>query len=160
PQATEESAAQSLPSIAGYEVLAVLGSGGMGVVYRARHVRLERPVALKMILPGSYAGEQDLARLRAEAQVVARLQHPNIVQFYEVGEHQGRPFLALELCEGGSLADRLARSPQPPADAARTVEKLAGAMHAAHEKGIVHRDLKPANVLLTADGQLKITDFG
>jgi WD40 repeat protein/predicted Ser/Thr protein kinase len=149
-----------LPTIPGYEVLRVLGQGGMGVVYQARQVALNRPVALKMILSGAYAGEQERARFRTEAEAVARLRHGNIVQIYEVGEQDGRPFLSLEFVEGGSLADQLKGTPQPAYEAARLLETLARAVHAAHLCGVVHRDLKPANVLLAEDGTPKITDFG
>jgi serine/threonine protein kinase len=132
----------------------------MGVVYKARHLALNRLVALKMILAGGHAGEDDLVRFATEAEAIARLQHPNIVQVYEIGEQGGRPFFSLELCSGGALDKKLNGAPLPPAEAAQLVEVLARAMHAAHEKGIVHRDLKPANVLLAADGAPKITDFG
>jgi serine/threonine-protein kinase len=151
-------------SVPGYEILGELGRGGMGVVYQARQKRLNRRVALKMLLAGSHAGDDALARFAVEAEAVARLQHANIVQIHEVGEHHGLPFFSLEFVEGGSLAQKLAGDPPPgpPAGdaAARLVRTLARAMHAAHQKGIVHRDLKPANVLLTADGTPKITDFG
>jgi serine/threonine-protein kinase len=132
----------------------------MGVVYRARHVKLGRLVALKMILAGGHAGTRARARFRTEAEVVARLQHPNVVQIYDVGEHEGLPYLALEFCPGGSLASRLAGSPLPPREAAALAETLARAVHAAHQAGVIHRDLKPANVLLAADGTPKISDFG
>jgi tetratricopeptide (TPR) repeat protein len=148
------------PIIAGYEILGELGHGGMGMVYQARHVRLKRLVALKVILPGTKARLATPERFRIEAEAVARLQHPNIVQIYEVGEQGGRPFLCLEYVPGGSLAQKLAGTPQPPDDAARMVQTLARAVHAAHGRGIVHRDLKPANVLLMTDGTPKITDFG
>jgi tRNA A-37 threonylcarbamoyl transferase component Bud32/uncharacterized protein (DUF433 family) len=147
-------------AVPGYEVLSELGRGGMGVVYKARHVRLNRVVALKMILAGEHAGEEARSRFQTEAEAVARLQHPGIVQVFEVGEHDGHSFLALEFVEGGSLASRLSEEPWPPKEAAALVEKLARAVQAAHDKGIVHRDLKPENVLLTADGEPKVTDFG
>ncbi len=146
--------------VPGYEILSEMGRGGMGVVYRARQTRLGRIVALKMILAGGHADEHELTRFRNEAESVARLQHPNIVQIHEVGEHEGLPFLSLEFCGGQSLENKLAGTPLPPPDAAALVETLARAMHAAHLKGVVHRDLKPANVLLTEDGRPKITDFG
>jgi serine/threonine protein kinase len=149
-----------LPTVAGYEILGELGRGGMGVVYKARQQGLKRLVALKMILSGVHAGTQELARFRHEAEAVARLQHPNIVQIYEVGEQEGRPYFSLELIDGGSLDRKLAGRPVPPREAAQLVRTLAEAMHAAHQQGVIHRDLKPANILLTADGQPKITDFG
>jgi WD40 repeat protein/tetratricopeptide (TPR) repeat protein/tRNA A-37 threonylcarbamoyl transferase component Bud32 len=146
--------------VPGYEILEVLGRGGMGVVYKARQARVNRTVALKMILSGAHAGETDLARFRNEAEAIARLQHPHIVQIHEVGEHDSLPFFSLEFCPGGSLEKKLTGAPLPPRDAAILVERLARAMHAAHAKGVVHRDLKPANVLLAEDGTPKITDFG
>jgi WD40 repeat protein len=147
-------------AIAGYEVLGELGRGGMGVVYHARQIALNRLVALKMILAGSHAGADDLARFRNEAEAVARLQHPHIVQIHEIGEQLGLPYFSLEYCSGGSLAARLDGTPLPAAQAAQLVETLARAIHAAHQKGIVHRDLKPANILFSAEGAPKITDFG
>jgi WD40 repeat protein len=149
-----------LPSVPGYEIESVLGRGGMGVVYKARHLTLKRTVALKMILAGGHAGVAEQQRFRTEAEAVARLQHPNIVQVFEVGEQQGLPYCALEFVEGGSLAQRLHGQPLPVKEAARIVATLAEAMHLAHSRNIVHRDLKPANVLLTADGVPKVTDFG
>jgi eukaryotic-like serine/threonine-protein kinase len=143
-----------------YELLEEVGRGAMGVVYRARQAGLERPVALKLVLAGGHATPEDLARFRAEAQAVARLQHPYIVQIHEVGEHEGLPFLALEFCPGGNLARKLDGTPLPPAEGARLIEQLARAVHAVHEQNVVHRDLKPANVLLGPDRTPKVTDFG
>ena len=122
--------------------------------------RLDRFVALKMIRAGAGARAQDLARFEAEAQAVAAIEHPNIIQIFEIGEHGGMPFCSLEYLSGGSLARQIGAKPQPPAEAARVVLTLARAMVVAHERGIIHRDLKPANVLLSKDGTLKITDFG
>jgi tetratricopeptide (TPR) repeat protein len=149
----------ALPYIPGYEVEAVLGRGGMGVVFRARHLRLNRPVAIKTVLDGGYAGPRERARFQREAEAVAALRHPNVVQVYDVGEEQGRPYLAMELIEGGSLAQRLSGTPKSAHAAAALVAMMADAMQAAHDAGIVHRDLKPANVLL-ADCTPKISDFG
>jgi len=134
--------------VPGYEILGELGRGGMGVVYKARDVRLKRLVALKMILAGVHAGRDQLARFRAEAEAVARLHHPGIVQIYEVGEQNGLPYFSLEYCDGGSLSDRLDGTPMPAKNAALVVEQLAQAIHHAHLAGVVHRDLKPGNVLL------------
>jgi hypothetical protein len=136
------------PRVPGYEILEEVARGGMGVVYRARQVRANRVVALKMILAGGHAGPAERDRFRREAEAIARLQHPHVVQIYEVGEHDGLPFFSLEFCAGGSLADHLDGTPLPPRPAARLVETLARAMHACHERRIIHRDLKPANVLL------------
>jgi serine/threonine-protein kinase len=148
------------PEVAGYVILGELGRGGMGVVYQARQIKLNRIVALKMVLAGAHAGTEQLARFYAEAQAVAQLQHANIVQIYEVSEQAGLPFFSLEFVDGGSLAREAGGQPQPVENAARTVQLLAEAMHYAHQHGVVHRDLKPANVLLTSDGAPKITDFG
>jgi serine/threonine protein kinase len=137
--------------IEGYDVLEVIGHGGMGVVYRARQKGLNRTVALKRILSGAGASPSERARFRIEAEAVARLQHPNIVQVYEVGEHEGSPFMALEFVAGGSLAPLLDGTPLPPPRAAELVLALAGGVQHAHERGIIHRDLKPANVLLQED---------
>jgi serine/threonine protein kinase/Tfp pilus assembly protein PilF len=157
---TPRDAAPNWPAVPGYEILEELGRGGMGVVYKACQLRLNRLVALKMMLAGTYAGPQDLARFHNEARAVAHLQHPNIVQIHEVGEQDGRPFFSMEFVDGGSLAHQLNGVPQPPPQAAQLVETLARAVQAAHQRGIIHRDLKPANVLLMADGLPKIADFG
>jgi tetratricopeptide (TPR) repeat protein len=146
--------------VPGYKVLRELGLGGMGVVYLARQVRLDRLVALKVVLGGGHAGTEERRRFQAEAEAVARLKHPHVVHVYEVGEHAGLPFFSMEYCEGGSLDAHLDGTPWQPVRAAALVQTLARAMHAAHQTGIVHRDLKPPNVLLTADGTPKITDFG
>jgi serine/threonine-protein kinase len=148
------------PAIPGYQILGELGHGGMGVVYQARQTSLDRVVALKMLRSGDLASSHDLARFWGEAEAVARLKHANIVHIYEVGEREGRPFLSLEYVEGGNLAQKVKRVPQPPREAAELVEVLARAIDAAHQRGIIHRDLKPANVLLTPEGVPKITDFG
>jgi serine/threonine protein kinase len=142
-------AASEWPAVPGYEILGELGRGGMGVVYRARQLALQRTVALKMFRTATHAGAKDLARFRAEAEVLARLQHPNIVQIYDVGEVAGRPYFALEFVPGGSLAVYLNGKPQPVRAAAQLVETLARAVQAAHASGVVHRDLKPANILLS-----------
>jgi serine/threonine-protein kinase len=132
----------------------------MGVVYRARDTKLKRLIALKMILAGDYAGPELLARFRKEAEVLARLQHPGIVQIYEVGEQDSRPYIAMELVEGGTLAERLAGAPLAPAQAAQLVRELALAVEHAHHCGVLHRDLKPGNILITREGQPKVSDFG
>jgi serine/threonine-protein kinase len=155
-----EPAASGAVVIPGYEVVGELGRGGMGVVYKARQTRLNRLVALKMVLAGAHAGSAERQRFLTEAEAVARLQHPNIVQIHEIGEADGHPFFSLEFCPGGSLAAKLNGTPLPPGQAAALVEALARAVQGAHEAGVVHRDLKPANVLLTADGTPKVTDFG
>jgi serine/threonine protein kinase len=149
-----------LPVIDGYEIGDLLGRGGMGVVFKAVHKALKRPVALKIVVSGAHAGAEERARFRTEAEAVARLHHPGIVQVYEVGEQAGCPYLALELVSGGSLAQQLDGTPMPPRRAAQLVLDLARAVQHAHEQGIVHRDLKPANVLLAETGVAKITDFG
>jgi WD40 repeat protein/tRNA A-37 threonylcarbamoyl transferase component Bud32 len=155
-----EAVPPDVTQVPGYEVLGVLGRGGMGVVYKARQVALGRLVALKMVLAGGHATHEERARFKAEAEAVARLQHPNVVQIHEVGEHQGLPFFSLEFCPGGSLAGKLDGTPWIADRAAGLVETLAHAVQGAHDKGVVHRDLKPANVLLTEDGEPKVTDFG
>jgi WD40 repeat protein/Flp pilus assembly protein TadD/tRNA A-37 threonylcarbamoyl transferase component Bud32 len=185
PRPPEEGAKSRTPiltqHISGYEILGELGRGGMGVVYKARQIKLNRLVALKMILAGANADPQQRERFRAEAEAVAQLQHPYIVQIYEISEHNDCPFFSLEFVDGGSLAEKLTGAPQPPRLAAHLIRLLALAMHSAHQKGIIHRDLKPGNVLLAAPNELvsgadslhaemqaafrlygipKITDFG
>src|SRR5262245_13928849 len=162
--------AEDLPTVdhvEGYELLEELGRGGMGVVYRARDRKLNRFVALKMVLVGAHAAPAELARFVAEAEAVAALRHPNIVQIHEIGRRDGLPYFTLELVPGGSLARRLNGQPVAPADAARLLEQVARGVQAAHEHGLIHRDLKPANVLLEEGPDVplgrctaKVTDFG
>src|SRR5262249_4286003 len=174
------SPAGELPAVPGYEVLEELGRGGMGVVYKAWQPGPNRLVALKMILAGDYADPAELTRFRTEAEAVGRLQHANIVQIFEVGEHEGRPYLVLEYVDGSNLEQKLNGTPLPAPQAAHLVETLTQAVQHAHQRGIVHRDLKPANILLASgecdpsgealapggshslltDCTLKITDFG
>src|SRR5262245_3383085 len=175
-------AAVEWPVVPGYEVMAELGRGGMGIVYRARQLSLQREVALKVIRDGALAGAPQRARFRVEAEAAARMRHPNIVAVYDVGEHAGRPFFAMELIDGPSLEKHAAGRAQPPTEAAELVRTLAHAIQHAHDHNVVHRDLKPGNILLVSDGvvsgewsntgsgtthhspltthQPKITDFG
>ncbi len=132
----------------GYEIIRELGRGGLGVVYLARDDRLNRLVALKMLLAGRFAADSLLKRLHLEAEATARLQHPNIVQIYDVGQYNGHPFLALEYISGGTLTEWMARQPQSPVEAAHIICDVALAIHSAHERGVIHRDLKPSNLLL------------
>jgi serine/threonine-protein kinase len=145
----------ALPQIPGYEVESILGRGGMGIVYKARHLRLNRPVALKMLLAGAYAGPEQRHRFLREAEAVAGLRHANIVQVHDMGDHDGRPYFTMEYVEGGTLAEKLRGTPQCVGDAAGLVATLAGAVQAAHQGGIVHRDLKPANILLQGNSEIR-----
>jgi serine/threonine-protein kinase len=147
--APKKKKSRELPKVPGYEILSELGRGGMGVVYKAKQTRLNRLVALKMVLAGGHASPAQLARFDQEARSVARLQHPNIVQIYEIGEQEGLPYFSLEFVDGGTLEQLIDRHPQPPRAAAEILETLARTMQFAHEQNVIHRDLKPANVLLT-----------
>jgi WD40 repeat protein/tRNA A-37 threonylcarbamoyl transferase component Bud32 len=152
--------ATGTPLVPGYEILEELGRGGMGVVYKARQVKADRLVALKMILGAEQLDGSQRDRFRTEVEAIARLHHPNIVSVFEVGEHAGLPFFSLELCPAGSLDRQLGGALPPPLAAAALVQQLALAVQAAHDQGIIHRDLKPANVLLAEDGTPRVTDFG
>ena len=150
-----------LPTKVGdYELLEEVGRGGMGVVFRGRQISLDREVAVKMILRGRLASDADLRRFLAEASATARLEHPNIVPVYDVGDVDGRPFFSMKFIEGQTLAQRLQSGPLPQREAATLVASLARAIGLAHRQGILHRDLKPSNILLSADGTPMITDFG
>ncbi|NOU30267.1 MAG: protein kinase [Polyangiaceae bacterium] len=147
------------PGIPGYELGGVLGSGGMGIVYEARHLALKRTVALKMLRSG-FASSEQLTRFRLEAELIASLKHPNIVQVYEAGSAEGRPYFAMELVEGGSLSSLVRQKRMSPREIAETLVIVARAVHSAHQHGVVHRDLKPANILVGEDGTPKVADFG
>lgn len=150
----------ALLSLPGYVVLEELGRGGMGVVYKARQISLDRLVALKMIRSAAIADSNQLARFNTEAAALAQLQHPNIVQVFEIGQHQDMPYLSMEFVAGATLASAIEAQPLSPVQSASMVEKLAKAMFSAHQRGVLHRDLKPSNVLIASDGEPKITDFG
>jgi serine/threonine protein kinase len=144
----------------GYELLEEIDRGGMGVVFKARQVNLNRIVALKMILAGELASEDDVRRFHIEAEAAANLDHPGIVPIYEVGQHEGQHFFSMSFVEGQSLAAKLAQGPLPPREAAELILELARAIDFAHQHGVIHRDLKPSNILLDSHGHPRVTDFG
>jgi len=150
----------AVPTVPGYAIAEELGRGGMGVVYKAREVELDRWVALKMVLAGAHASTDELTRFQNEAKSVAALEHPHIVKIHSLGEHAGLPFFTMEYCPDGSLEQRVRAAPLSPDEAAQLIEQLAGAMAHAHAQGLIHRDIKPHNILMAKGGVAKITDFG
>lgn len=143
-----------------YELLEEIARGGMGIVYKAKQSTLKRVVALKMILAGQLAGDEDIKRFRTEAEAAARLDHPNIVPIFEIGEHEEQHYFSMAYVDGQNLARRISQGPLPIAEAVELMKKVSQAVGYAHVEGVVHRDLRPANVLIDADGEPRITDFG
>jgi len=160
PPENEPASEKKLPDVGDYELLELIGRGGMGVVYRARQRSLHRIVALKTLSGGVHASEDFKRRFWREARMAAKLQHPNIVPVFEIGEDDGQPFFSMEYVSGTDLKQMTREAPLPPEQAARYVEAAARAVHHAHEQGVLHRDLKPSNILIGADDRPRITDFG
>ncbi len=163
PASTGEAAEPSLLPVryfGDYEIIREIARGGMGVVFRARQMSLNRPVALKMILAGQLANDVDVKRFYTEAEAAANLDHPGIVPIYEVGQHEGQHYFSMGFVEGQSLSHRLADGPLPPREAAELIRRVSEAIEFAHQHGVIHRDLKPANILLDNDGNPRVTDFG
>ena len=157
----DRSSGSAIGSVIGdYELKEEIGRGGMGVVYRATQISLQRTVALKMIPNAAFASTQDLARLRAEALAAARLSHPNIVPVYEVGEHHGQPWFSMKFIEGSTLSKRLMDGPMAPREAVAMLLPIVEAIGAAHRAGVLHRDVKPSNIMIASDGTPFVTDFG
>jgi eukaryotic-like serine/threonine-protein kinase len=162
---TPSSSTGPLPNAMGgtfgdYELLEEIGRGGMGVVYRARQISLNRTVALKMILSGQFASKQEVLRFRAEAEAAANLRHPNIVAIHETGEQEGRHYFSMDYVRGRNLAEISHDGPLPARRVARYASIMAAGIHYAHEQGVLHRDLKPSNLLIDENDQPRITDFG
>ena len=143
-----------------YELIREIARGGMGVVFLARQVSLNRLVALKMILAGQLASETDVKRFHAEAEAAANLDHPGIVPIYEVGQHEGQHYFSMGFIQGRSLSQRLTEGPLPPREAAELIRRVCEAIDYAHQHGVIHRDLTPANILLDRNGNPRVTDFG
>ncbi len=143
-----------------YEILRELARGGMGVVFRARQVSLNRTVALKMILAGQLADDTEVKRFHTEAEAAANIDHPGIVPIFEVGQHEGQHYFSMGFIEGQSLSQRLMEGPLPAREAAELIRRVSEAIEYAHQHGVIHRDLKPANILLDQHGNPRVTDFG
>ena len=143
-----------------YEITREIARGGMGVVFEARQITLNRPVALKMILSGQLADDSDIKRFYTEAESAASLDHPGIVPIFEVGQHEGQHYFSMGFVEGKSLSQRLAEGPLPAREAAELIRRVCESIEYAHQRGVIHRDLKPANILLDQNGNPRVTDFG